>query len=65
MPHRGGSQTLFVFKDIYDEAKAETTGYEVTEATATPNAAARVASGWRDGCAAGWAKATVPRLNHR
>jgi hypothetical protein len=66
VPHRGGSQTLFVFKDIYDEAKAETTGYDVTEAIVrTPyEPLPEFASGWRDGCAAGWAKATVPRLNH-
>jgi len=66
VPHSGGSQTLFVFRDVYDEAKAQTTGYVVTEAIVrTPyEPLPEFAPGWRDGCAAGWAQATVPRLIH-
>jgi hypothetical protein len=66
VPHSGGTQTLFVFKDVYDEAKGQTTGYVVTEATVrTPyTPLPEFQPGWRDGCAAGWAKATIPRQNH-
>jgi hypothetical protein len=66
VPHSGGSQTLFVFKDVYDEAKAQTTGYVVTEAIVrTPyERLPEFAPGWHDGCAAGWANAIVPRLSH-
>jgi len=64
VPHKGGTQTLFVFRDVYDTAKGEVTGYQVLEATVrTPyEPLPEFAPGWRDRCASGWADTAVPRL---
>jgi hypothetical protein len=64
--HRGGTQTLFVFRDIFNRAKGKLTGYSVLEVSVrTPyERLPEFAPGWRDQCATGWAESAVPRLKH-
>ncbi|HEX7311197.1 MAG TPA: hypothetical protein VF232_08450 [Gaiellaceae bacterium] len=64
VPHRGGTQTLFVFRDVFNEAKGKLTGYSVLEVSVrTPyERLPEFAPGWRDQCATGWANTAVPRL---
>ena len=66
VPHAGGSQTLFLFRDVYDRTKGRTTGWVVSEATVrTPyQPLPEFQTGWRDGCATGWKQDAIPRLNH-
>jgi hypothetical protein len=65
VPHRGGSQTLFVFREIFDDT-GDVDAYQVVEAVVrTPyEPLPEFAPGWHDQCAAGWAQAKVPRLTH-
>ena len=62
--HRGGTQTLFVFRDVFNRAKGKLTGYSVLEVDVrTPyERLPEFAPGWRDQCASGWANTAVPRL---
>jgi hypothetical protein len=64
VPHRGGTQTLFLLRDVFNEEKGELTGYSVFEVSVrTPyERLPEFAPGWRDQCATGWADASVPRL---
>ena len=64
VPHRGGTQTLFVFRDVFNRAKGKLTGYSVLEVSVrTPyERLPEFAPGWRDQCATGWATTAVPRL---
>jgi hypothetical protein len=64
VPHRGGTQTLFVFRDVFDRAKGKLTGYSVLEVSVrTPyERLPEFTPGWRDQCATGWATTAVPRL---
>ena len=67
VPHRGGTQTLFVFRDVFDEQQEKVTGYEVAEAAVRKpfKPLPEFASGWRDRCADGWAQTSVPRLRQK
>jgi len=64
VPHRGGTQTLFAFREVYNRVKAKLTGYSVLEVSVrTPyERLPEFAPGWRDQCATGWANTAVPRL---
>jgi hypothetical protein len=64
VPHVGGTQTLFVFRDVFDEKQGKVTGFEVVEATVRKpfKPLPEFGSGWRDRCADGWAQTSVPRL---
>lgn len=65
VPHRGGTQTLFVFRDVFDEKLNDVTGFRAIEVTVrTPyERLPEFAPDWRDQCAPGWASTEVPRLN--
>jgi hypothetical protein len=67
VPHAGGTQTLFVFRDVFDEKGGQVTGYEVAEATVRKpfKPLPEFASGWRDQCADGWAHTSVPRVRQK
>jgi hypothetical protein len=62
VPHRGGTQTLFTFRDVYDEQKAQVTGYVVTEASVRTayRRLPEFAPNWADRCADGWSKTALP-----
>jgi hypothetical protein len=64
VPHRGGTQTLFLFRDVFNTEKRELTGYSVLEVSVrTPYERLReFAPDWRDHCSSGWADTNVPRL---
>jgi hypothetical protein len=64
VPHRGGTQTLFFFRDVFNTEKRELTGYSVLEVTvrAPFERLPEFAPDWRDHCASGWADTNVPAL---
>ncbi len=63
VPHRGGTQSLFVFREVYDETQGRVTGYEAVEATVRKpfKPLPEFASGWRWPCLEGWAKTELPQ----
>jgi hypothetical protein len=63
VPHQGGTQTLFTFRELYDEQKGAVTSYQVADATVrTPyRPLPEFAPGWQDRCGEGWAKSALPR----
>ena len=63
VPHRGGTQTLFVFRDIYDHKLARTTGWEAVEATVRKpvKPLPEFAPDYHWQCLDGWAKTNLPQ----
>ena len=66
VPHRGGTQTLFLFRDVFNTRENDVTGYRVLEVSVrTPyERLPEFAPDWRDHCASGWADTNLPRLKH-
>lgn len=63
VPHRGGTQTLFTFRDVYDEKQGRVTGWEAVDATVRKpfKPLPEFAPGYRWQCLEGWAQTNLPQ----